>query len=309
VIEQTFAGAQRRVRVRLPRHADVHPASTPGSAPDAVVVDALMPAHESLPEGDVWVTVERWHFLDPPPSSLLVADDGTGAPRALETARQVARALEAQVTVVVVARDAGLVESLGWRIHRRLRAVGLDDVELRLRFGQPAEQILHEQSDLLSQMIVCAPRTGRATWLERLYLAPRSRKGIGRTLFALLENTRVPVLLAAAHRPLRKATVISLDGADDEHLLRVATKIARPLGMVLDKLDVESRAVGEIHTRALKDDSDWIVVPVTRRGVGQVNEIPAAVQSILGAADRPVLVVPTVRAEAEEMRRAAARSS
>jgi sulfate transport system ATP-binding protein len=332
VIEQTFAGAQRRVRVRLPRHADVHPASTPGPSPDAVMVDALVPAHETLPEGDVWVTVERWHFLDPPPSSLLVADDGSGPPRALELARDLARALEARVTVVVVARDASLVEPLGWRIQRRLRAVGLDDAELRLRFGEPAEQILQEQTDLLSQMIVFAPRASRESWLEKMRLVPRSRERIGRTIAAVLENARVPLLLAA-DRPasLRKATVVSLGGTDGGHLLRTAVKIARPLGMSLDVLEVdsetevrgdraiegvgvsaprriESRAPAEIRRQVLAENSDWIVVPVLRRGLRQVNEIPAAVQSILGAADRPVLVVPVIRGEVAEAERVAARS-
>jgi sulfate transport system ATP-binding protein len=316
VIEQTFAGAQRRVRVRLPRHADVHPASTPGPAPHALMVDALVPAHQPLPEGDVWVTVERWHFLDLPPPSLLVADDGTGAPRALEMARDVAHALEARVTVVVVARDAGLFEPLGWRIQRRLRAVGLDDAELRLRFGQPAEQILHEQTDLLSQMIVFAPRPSRRSWLEWLRLVPRSGERIGRTIAAVLENARVPVLLAADRpRALRKATVVTLGESDGTHLLRIAAKIARPLGMSLDVLEageergsraagsidgvaiaaprrIESRVAAEIRDQVLREDSDWIVVPVLRRGLRQVNEISATVQSILGGADRPVLVVP-----------------
>jgi len=70
-------------------------------------------------------------------------------------------------------------------------------------------------------------------------------------------------------------------------------------GVTVAARRIEGRAPAEVRTKVLSEASDWIVVPVLRRGFRQVNEIPAAVQSILGHADRPVLVVPTVRVEHE----------
>ena len=103
VVNQSFAGALRRVRIRLAQRAEVHPASSPAPDPEGVLVEAMLPAQQPLPESELWVSMQRWHFLDPPPASLLVADDGRGPARRLEVARDLARALDARIKLLGVA--------------------------------------------------------------------------------------------------------------------------------------------------------------------------------------------------------------
>src|SRR6185503_7264822 len=74
IVDRNFAGATSRVRIRIPARTDVHQASTPPPDPEALMVDALVPSAEPLPERDVWVSLRRWHVLDPPAPSLLVAE-------------------------------------------------------------------------------------------------------------------------------------------------------------------------------------------------------------------------------------------
>src|SRR5262249_30831591 len=180
VVDQTFAGAVRRVRIRLETRTEAHPASSPSPSREGVLVEAALQAQQPLPERELWVSIQRWHFLDPPPASLLVADDGRGSARRLELAKDLASALDARVTLLGVAEDARHSERLGWKLKRRQAAAGLEDAELRLRFGNAAAQILHEQADLLSQMIVLPMETRPWAWLDRIGGQPRVP--VGRTI-------------------------------------------------------------------------------------------------------------------------------
>ena len=325
VVEQTFAGAIRRVRIQLSSRTAVHPASTPGPGPDGLRVEAVLPSHHSLPDGEVWVHMQRWHFLDPPPGSVLAADDGRGSARVLGIARDIGRALHARVTILGVASDARLSERLGRRIERRQRAAQMSEAELRLRFGNPANQILNEQAELLSRLIVFAPRASRFDWLERLRLQAGYRGRIGGTIARVLENSRVPVLLVAGNsESFHRALVAAVPGTGTTGLLRAAGQIARPLGMTLSvvetraegegtsesgavprgdlavaagmaiesRLKIEGRSPDEIATQLLEMPSDLLVLPIVKRGHYEVHQIGPLVSYVLARTDRPVLVVP-----------------
>ncbi|HYM82151.1 MAG TPA: ATP-binding cassette domain-containing protein [Candidatus Limnocylindria bacterium] len=329
VIDQSFAGAMRRVRIRLPIHAEVHQASSPPSGPEGLTVDALLPSGDVLPAHDVWVTLRRWHFLEPPAASLLVADLGRGPTAPLEVARDLARGLDAQVTVLGVAADARESDQLGHRIARRQRRSGLSAGELRMRFGAPAIQILNEQAELLSQMIVLGPRAGRFAWFRGPRAVPPRR--IGKTIVTLLEQSRVPVLVVIGpwHELLHLA-VVTIGDAGAAGLLRAAARLARPLGMAVTLIEVEAAAssvldgtraprpaaqdplesagvgirsrqriaarnLDEMCSGVLEVTADLIAVPVIRHGPQEINEVAPLVTEILSVADRPVLIVPTQR--------------
>jgi ABC-type Fe3+/spermidine/putrescine transport system ATPase subunit len=327
VVDQSFAGASRRVRIRLPIQADVHQASSPPSGPEGLTVDALLASREELPTQDVWVSVRRWHFLDPPPVSLLVADMGRGSMLTLEVARDLARGLDALVTLLGVAEDARESDQLRRRIERRQRRARLRAGELRLRFGAPAVQILNEQAELLSQMIVVSPRPQRFAWLPRRGSRNSRRPRIGKTIVTLLESSRVPVMVVTGpQRELLQMAVVTR--AADEGLMRAVARVARPMGMGVTLIEIGAEATrppaGEtdaaglferagiglrsrlrvqasddraIAEEVLQNPSDLIALPVLRPGPQEVNEIPNLVTEILERTDRPILVVPTPRVE------------
>ncbi|HET9327874.1 MAG TPA: ATP-binding cassette domain-containing protein [Candidatus Eisenbacteria bacterium] len=297
VVEQRFAGALRRVRVQLARRAEVHPASSPAPRSEGVLVEALLPPQQELPEKDVWVTMQRWHFLDPPPASLLVADDGRGPAGRLEIARYLARALEARITLLGVAVDARHSERLGWSLHRRQRAAGLEEAELRVRYGNAGAQILHEQDELLSQMIVF-PARPRPAWIDRFL--GNGGKGMSRTMSTVLEGARVPVLIASGRsRPLRRAMLVKAPEQKTADAQRFLARLARPLAMQVSDL------VADLDSTEPLDSSgtDLIVVPVVRRGPLGSIRIRPRIARLLASCDRPVLLVPTTEPETKVGRR------
>ena len=297
VVEQRFAGALRRVRIQLARRAEVHPASSPAPRSEGALVEALVPSQLPLPEKDLYVSMQRWHFLDPPPASLLVADDGRGPAGRLEIARYLARALEARITLLGVAADARHSERLGWSLRRRQRAMGLEEAELRVRYGNAATQILREQDELLSQMIVF-PARARPMWLDRFLGngAPR----MSRTMSTVLEGARVPVLIAAGSgRALRRAVLIKGPDQNASDASRFLARLARPLAMQVIDL------VADLDSSEPLDSSgnDLIVVAVSRRGPQGSLRIRPRIARLLAHSDRPVLLVPSQEPESSGRRR------
>jgi len=331
VVEESFAGAVRRVRIRFPNRAEVHQASTSRSDSEGFTVEALLTVHERLPDGEVRVALRRWHFLDPPSASLLVADSGHGSILALMLARALAEALGAKVTVLGVAADASQAGGLGWRIQRRLTRARLASGELRVRFGSPSAQILNEQAELLSQMIVVSSSSIQLPLIDWAVPGRSLRRGPGRTVLSLIESTRVPVLVVAGRpRELRHTLVISTPLAAATDFLRESARLARPLRLAATLIEAgEERADGAAPSRQDAEDpfvargvevraresvrapesgsvaatllqfpSDLVVVPVIQGAPHQTNEIEPLVAALLASADRPVLVLPVERSDA-----------
>jgi hypothetical protein len=287
VVDDRFAGALRRVRLRLSRGAEVHPGSSPAPDASGPMVEALLPSGQPLPQKDLWVSLQRWHFLDPPPASLLVADDGRGPAQRLEIARELARALDARVTLLGVAVDARHSERLGWTLRRRQLEAGLEGAELRLRFGNAANQILREQDELLSQMIVF-PARARPAWIGAFSGDGGPR--MSRTMSTVLESARVPVLIAAgAKRPLRRAVLVMAPEQKSADAARFLARLARPLAMEVTDLVTEL----DSQEPLAPGDCDLIVVPIVRRGATGRLRIRPRVARLLASADRPLLIVPS----------------
>jgi ABC-type Fe3+/spermidine/putrescine transport system ATPase subunit len=329
VVEESFAGAVRRVRIRFPNRAEVHQASSSRSDSDGFTVEALLTVHEQLPDGQVRVALRRWHFLDPPSASLLVADPGRGSIVALELARALSQALGAKVTVLGVALDASQAGRLGWRIQRRLARAHLASGELRLRYGSSRSiQILNEQSELLSQMIVVSSSSIQLPLIDWAVPGRSLRRAPGRTVLALIANTRVPVLVVAGRpRGIKHALVVSTPHAGATDFLRESARLARPLNLAATLIETgEGRHAArenaedpfvargiEVRTRErlsaaeseseatalLQFSSDLVMVPVIQRAPHQTNEIEPLVAELLASADRPVLVLPVERTEAD----------
>jgi hypothetical protein len=241
--------------------------------------------------------MQRWHFLDPPPASLLVADDGRGPAGRLEIARHLARALDARITLLGVAVDARHSERLGWSLRRRQQAAGLQEAELRVRYGNVATQILREQDELLSQMIVF-PASPRPAWLDRFL--GNGGPGMSRTMAAVLESARVPVLIAAGvARPPRRAILVKGPAQNAGDAARFLARLARPLAMQVTDVtaDLDSSEPFE------SSGADLIVVPVVRRGPHGILRLRPRIARLVASGDRSVLLIPSHEPETMAFRR------
>ena len=150
------------------------------------------------------------------------------------------------------------------------------------------------------------------------------RRAPGRTVLALIESTRVPVLVVAGRpRELKHTLVVSTPGAAETDFLRESARLARPLKLAATLIETgEERQMArgedpfvargiEVRTRErvtapdpgseatalLQFPSDLLTVPVIRRAPHQTNEIEPLVAALLASADRPVLVLPVERTE------------
>jgi sulfate/thiosulfate transport system ATP-binding protein len=332
-VEGFASAAIRRARIRLSKFAQVHPSSSSPPDPENLVLDALIPAHVQLPESKVWVALRRWHFLNPPRPSILVCDDGRGRAAALQIARELSFKLKARLFILGVTGDAKDAAGLGARVKRRQKQAGLGHLELHVRYGNPADQILGEQAELLTRMILLAPRPVSRRW--RFWGRDKvERKRLGRTILALLERTDVPVLVVDGTGIDFKRLLVMFDATiAGARFLRTSGRLARrlnaevtlleisggpPVGRAREDLardlrtpaellevgDAKERhalvrggSVEETVTRLLDFPTDLVVAPLLRRGPHARNVIDPLMIELLSRVDCPVLVVPTGRGE------------
>src|SRR5262249_10839606 len=143
VVEDTFTGAARRIRVRLPPLAGVRQVVPPlHFGEEGVRLDVAVPAHADPPPRRPWVAPEEWHILRQPTPRLLVCDEGEGLTPALEFAVPLLSALNGVATVLAVSADARQNDALRDSVAARTATAGLKDASVRVRRGDPVEQIL-----------------------------------------------------------------------------------------------------------------------------------------------------------------------
>ena len=95
IVEETFTGARRRLRVRLPPLSGVRQVVPPlPFGEESILLDVDLPAHVPAPPGDPWVVLQEWHILRQPTPRLLVCDSGEGLAPALELVPPLLAALD-----------------------------------------------------------------------------------------------------------------------------------------------------------------------------------------------------------------------
>jgi sulfate/thiosulfate transport system ATP-binding protein len=159
LVEASFAGALRRVRLRTPRLArtrQIAPLLSYGE--QELLVEAVLPADRSVPE-QAWIGLNGWRVLEQPRPSLLAADPIRGLDPPVPAAFQFAQALDGGVVVLGVAAHAGAPEQLRAKLKDRF---GLDAAQVRVRSGHAAEQLRHEQAENFYDLVVLG-EAGRKT--------------------------------------------------------------------------------------------------------------------------------------------------
>ncbi|MFY9558403.1 MAG: ATP-binding cassette domain-containing protein [Blastocatellia bacterium] len=332
VIEQNFAGALRRLRLRLPRVPGMRQiAPLPPFGEEGLLVDAVFPSEAGVNGQQLWVGLRAWRILDQPDPHLLVCDAGDGPTTPLQVARLFAERLRARTTALAVAEHQEKADPLRAKLRERIKAAGLPEDALRVRFGKAAEQIAAEQAESLYEMLVMTARPrSKASRLPALESRAMARN-LGPTLMTVLKHTDVPVLVAKGERTqVERVLICTAAGEPGKSDVREGGRMARRLGAsvtlvyvakeaesvsaltrshldraaaTLTAIDVEAEVrirtaatpIAGIMTEAREGKHDLIVIgahrPTSRRRF-KLNDV---MLQVLSTADRHVLVVPADR--------------
>jgi sulfate transport system ATP-binding protein len=240
IIEESFAGPVRRVRIRLPRPTGTRQlAPPPPFGEECLLVDATLPSEVTLNGPETWVGLRAWTILDQPEPQLLTCDPGEGPTTTLSITRLLAERMQASTTVLSVAEDSYTAETLRTKVTERVQAESLPEAAVRVRFGKVAEQIAAELAASLYEMLVMTARArSRAKRLPMLEARAYSRQ-LSETLMTVLDHTDVPVLIAKGERTrLERILICTAAGEPGKSDVRVGGRLARRLGAAVTLLYV-----------------------------------------------------------------------
>ena len=322
VIEDSFMGGQRRLRLRIPRILgcrQLAPRTPFGEA--GILVDAVVPAEVPVPSAQPWVSIRDWHVLERTVPDILVCAVGEGGNVPVQLIRSFAEALRATVTVLGVAEhpaDAARVEQVLERFGEALEG---RDATRQMVHGLLAEQILAEQSESGHELTILAVNSGD----------PANSRPLDALVNEVVGSNHGPVLVAKRDRPIARSVLICTAAGEPGKgdvflggliarrlglsvtLLYVAVRDGSPNERVRTHLDRANAALAaldvacEVHVRPAataaegilaevredRDRFDLVVVgghgPQLRSGWSRDN---VTLQVVAGC-DLPVLVVPT----------------
>jgi len=220
VVEETFAGPVRRVRMRLartPRLRQIAP--VPAFGEEGLLVDALFPAERALPEGDIWAGLTGWKILERPAPRVLAADSA-GAPAAVEAALALAGPLRGAVTILATAPEPAQIEEASAQARARVEKLGGARAEIRSRAGKVDAQLVAEQSESVYDILVL-------DGVERRGRSLRSRAALAR----IIEQASTPMILLKRPWELpRRILVCTAVGEPGKVVIRMAGWLARNIG-------------------------------------------------------------------------------
>jgi sulfate transport system ATP-binding protein len=224
IAEQSFLGALRRVRVRLPAIPGTRQAAPAVYGEEGLLIDAVLPAEAELGGPEVWVSLRGWHILAPPQPRLLVCDlPDEGSPAPFPLVRALEGPLNAKVCLLGVTDDADGVEPMRAALTGQAVEKGVPDAEPVVRRGAPAEEIVAEQRQSLYDFTLLRFPGGRGV----------------ETLVDLLESLQTPLLVAQGEpETFRRILICTAVGEPGKADVRVGGWLARRLGATVTLLHV-----------------------------------------------------------------------
>jgi sulfate/thiosulfate transport system ATP-binding protein len=318
IIEETFSGPLRRLRLRLPRLPGTRQVSpVPPFGEEGLLVDAVVPAGPSASgKGkELWVSLSGWTILEQAPPRLLVVDTAAGSTTALNLAQVLATRVKAAVVVMGYAGESEASEELRAAFKQRISEADLPEPELNLRNGDFVEQLAAEQAGTLFEMVIVPAG-----------LDEDRGTAVAPAVVAALERPDLPMLIAKGERPEIKRILICTragePGKTDVHiggrlarflgatvtLLYITAKSAKPSPLArvhLEKASATLRGLevaNEIRIRPAATPTEGILREAAEHDLIVVGGHGPTSRSILGVddvtlqvltrADRPLLVVP-----------------
>ena len=224
IVEQSFLGALRRVRVRLPAIPGTRQASPAVYGEESLLMDAVIPAGEDPGGYEVWVSLKGWHILAPPRPRLLACDfPDQGSPAPFSLLRGFEGSLNARVFLLSVTDKVDRVEAFRASQTERAASHGLPDAEPVVRKGDPVDEIAAEQVQSLYDFLVLS----------------MPEKGPGEILPGVLAALSTP-LLAVQGEPdsFSRILICTAVGEPGKADVRVGGWLARRLGAEVTLLHV-----------------------------------------------------------------------
>jgi sulfate/thiosulfate transport system ATP-binding protein len=259
VVEQSYSGPFKRVRVRLP-----HLASTRQAAPtlpfgeEGILVDAIVPPDLRLDAENVWASLRAWHILESPRLHFLIyVGEASGwiASPWLPFARVLSKKTNASITLLAT----GATREFSKFQLDQLKRVW-PDAELQLRRGNLADQIEQvQQTGNFDLMIVGAGST------------------VSETLLKSLERSTIPVLVIRKEQEIFKRILIcTAAGEPGKNDVLVGGRLARWMDAAVTLLYVSSTGYSGLSEIARRHLNSALA---TLRGleVGSSIKIRAAV--------------------------------
>ena len=289
LVEESFTGPLRRVRLRLPRLAGTRQlAPAPAFGEEGLLVDAAFSSETNLNGQELWVALRGWTILKQPPMRLLVCDGGDGPTAPLSIARLLVERLKATATILAVAENAEAGERLRATLKQRQAEADLEQVDLRVRFGDPSEQIAAEQAESLYEMAVFATRPRARTVRRPVRDSKAYARLLGDTLVTALERAEIPVLVAKAERAgIEKILICTAAGEPGKSDVRVGGQLARRLNakvtlFYVTRISGAADSLTEDHLeraartlRAMDVESDVRIRPAASPAAGIMAEAEA----------------------------------
>jgi sulfate transport system ATP-binding protein len=224
IAEQSFLGALRRIRVRIPAIPGARQAAPAVYGEEGLLIEAVLPAEAELEGQEVWVSLRGWHILAPPQPRLLVCDlPDEGSPAPFPLVRALEKPLNAKVCLLGVTDDADGVEPLRTALAGQAVERGVPDAEPVVRRGAPAAEIVAEQRQSLYDFTLLRFPGGRSV----------------ETLVDLLESLPTPLLVAQGEpETFRRILICTAVGEPGKADVRVGGWLARRLGATATLLHV-----------------------------------------------------------------------
>ena len=225
IIESSFAGSVRRVRVRiarLPRTRQITPPTPYGE--EGLLVEAVVPTDMPAPE-EAWVSLSGWRILRRPRPVVLVGDPMSGVQPPVETARPFAEAIDASVVVLGVVVGSQTPEALREKLKSEYEK---DGMEIRVRAGQPAEQLRNEQAENFYDLVV---------------LGPLGRQAVRTAVLRrLLRESSTPLLFGTPREKFERVLICTAVGEPGKSDVRVGGWLAGRMGARVTLLHVSRDA-------------------------------------------------------------------
>jgi sulfate transport system ATP-binding protein len=264
IVERSFLGSLRRVRVRMPPVAGMRQASPSLYGEEGLLLDVVLPLGEEIPGPEVWVGLRGWHVLAPPQPRLLVCDlPDEGSPAPFPLVRQLLEPLSATASLLAVTEDADAIETLRSALPERAAAHGLPEAEPVVRRGDAAREIAAEQSQNLYDFLLLAHQPGFEDLIE-----------------TLLASLKTPLLLVqGAPSPFRRILICTAVGEPGKADIRVGGWLARRLGARVTLLHVTP----EVD----KEPAPWVKSHLDR-GLATLRALEVTCGAVLRPAPTPV---------------------
>ena len=320
VIEESFTGSMRKLRLRLPRLRGTRQISPPPPfGEDGLLVDALLGVADSAVGAAPFATINGFHVLKAPPLRLLVvAPPGQGCTQAPPFVRWTIGRLEGTGTCLSAgeAEEAGTVAGSLAATPDQAQGAGM---EISTRKGGHVEGVLAELDDTLYDVVVLVVREREGS---------RALPGETQELIDhLLKMGELPILIVKGNfSRINRMMICTRGGEPGKHDVRDGGRFGRRLGVPVELLHITtpespSAALARAHLdraaatlrsldlevsvrlreaesaapaileEARSSESDLIVVgghlPRSRFFSGE-----DVTRQVIKGADRPVLVIP-----------------